>query len=180
VPRNDAMSRAPSPGVQAKPRVTPPEAGPVETLDSEVSPGPRACVEGALTRVRAEKLREPRNLINGLLAPQGLVLLFAGYQMRPWRVCVAASHASNPTVSSLSVRVGSLARQAIQHENCSFSPLVFSSTIERNQTLVATTCIKLKICTLCAIKEDPNTHICFFIKGALLLKRFKPLHSASA
>jgi hypothetical protein len=39
-------------------------------------------VEGALTRVRAKKMREPRNPINGLLAPQGLVRLFVGYQMR--------------------------------------------------------------------------------------------------
>jgi hypothetical protein len=129
---------------------------------------PRACVKGALTRVRAEKMREPMNPINGLLAPQGLVRLFTGYQTRPWRVCVTASHASNPTLCSLSIRVGSLARQAIQHKNCSFSPLVFSSAIERNQTLVATTCIKLKMCTLCAIKEDPNTHTYVFYKGCFV------------
>jgi hypothetical protein len=44
---------------------------------------PRTCVEGALMRVRAEKMRKPRNPINGLLAPQGLVRLFTGYQTRP-------------------------------------------------------------------------------------------------
>jgi hypothetical protein len=37
-----------------------------------------------LMRVRAKKMKEPKNPINGLLAPQGLVLLFAGYQMRPY------------------------------------------------------------------------------------------------
>jgi hypothetical protein len=39
VRRNDVAYRAPSPDVQAKPRVAPPEAGPVETLKSVVSPG---------------------------------------------------------------------------------------------------------------------------------------------
>jgi hypothetical protein len=56
------------------------EAGPVETLESVVSPG---CMEGALTRVRTTKMREPRNPINDLLAPQDLVGLFKGYQSRP-------------------------------------------------------------------------------------------------
>jgi hypothetical protein len=46
---------------------------------------PQGCVEAALTCVRASKMREPRNPINGLLAPQGLVRLFAGYQTRPNR-----------------------------------------------------------------------------------------------
>jgi hypothetical protein len=44
---------------------------------------PRACVEGALTCVRATFWMQSRNPINGLLAPQGLVGLFAGYQTRP-------------------------------------------------------------------------------------------------
>jgi hypothetical protein len=40
-------------------------------------------VEGALTCVHATIWMQPRNPINGLLAPQGLVGLFAGYQSRP-------------------------------------------------------------------------------------------------
>jgi hypothetical protein len=79
--RNDTASRAPSLGVHAKPRVVPPRSWP--RGNARFGGIPRACVEGALTRVRAEKMREPRNPINGLLAPQGLVRLFAGYQMRP-------------------------------------------------------------------------------------------------
>jgi hypothetical protein len=46
----------------------------------------RAYVEGALTRLWAEKMRKPRNSINSLLAPQGLVRLFTGYHLpkRPY------------------------------------------------------------------------------------------------
>jgi hypothetical protein len=44
---------------------------------------PRACVEDALMRVRAEKMKEPTNPINVLLGPQSLVGLFVGYQSRP-------------------------------------------------------------------------------------------------
>jgi hypothetical protein len=52
----------------------------------------RVCVEGALTRVRAEKMRESRNPINGLLAPRGMFRLFTGYQTRP--ICLVRVHVS--------------------------------------------------------------------------------------
>jgi hypothetical protein len=57
VPRNNAASRAPSPGVQAKPRVAPPRGWPHG--NARFGGIPRACVEGALTRVQAEKMRSP-------------------------------------------------------------------------------------------------------------------------
>jgi hypothetical protein len=75
-------SRAPSPDVQAKPRVAPPRGWPRENA---LIDGIRwACVEGALMRMRAKKMREPKNPINRLLASESLVGLFAGYQSRPW------------------------------------------------------------------------------------------------
>jgi hypothetical protein len=73
-------SRAPFLGVQAKPRVAPPRGWPHR--NARIGGIPGVCVEDALTRAWAEKMREPRNPINGLLAPQGLVRLFAGYQSR--------------------------------------------------------------------------------------------------
>jgi hypothetical protein len=78
---NDAASRAPLPGVQAKPRVAPPRGWPCG--NARIGGIRWACVEGALTRVWAKKKREPRNPINGILAPPGLVGLFTGYQSRP-------------------------------------------------------------------------------------------------
>jgi hypothetical protein len=55
-----------------------PHVGPVETLG-----GIRwAYVEDALKRIWAKKMREPRNPINILLAPQDLVGLFTDYQSR--------------------------------------------------------------------------------------------------
>jgi hypothetical protein len=75
-------SRALSPDVQAKPRVAPPRGWPRE--NARIGGIRWACVEGALTRMRAKKMREPRNPINRLLAPESLVGFFAGYQSRPW------------------------------------------------------------------------------------------------
>jgi hypothetical protein len=43
----------------------------------------RACVEGALTCVWATFWMQPKNPINGLLAPQGLVQPLTAYQSRP-------------------------------------------------------------------------------------------------
>jgi hypothetical protein len=60
---------------------------------------PRACVEGALMCVRATFWMQPRNTINGLLAPQGLVRLFAGYQTRPWAVSISAENISSVGLS---------------------------------------------------------------------------------
>jgi hypothetical protein len=65
---NDATSHAPSPGVQTKPRFVPPRGWPRE--NARISGIRWAYVEGALTRMRAKKMRELRNPINRLLAPQ--------------------------------------------------------------------------------------------------------------
>jgi hypothetical protein len=63
-----------SPGVQAKPHVVPSRAWP--RGNARFGGILRACVEAALW---ASKMRKPRNPINGLLTPQVLVRLFAGY-----------------------------------------------------------------------------------------------------
>jgi hypothetical protein len=58
--------------------------------NARISGIPRICVEDALTCVRAKKMREPRNPINGLLALHNLVRLFACYRSRPHRMKIAS------------------------------------------------------------------------------------------
>jgi hypothetical protein len=67
VRRNDVASRAPSPGVQTKPHFAPPRGWP--RGNARIGGIRWAYVEGALARVRAKKMSEPRNPINWLLAP---------------------------------------------------------------------------------------------------------------
>jgi hypothetical protein len=53
--------------------------------------------EGALTCVRATFWMQPKNSINGLLAPQGLVQPLTAYQTRPKRLALTMSVGAAPT-----------------------------------------------------------------------------------
>jgi hypothetical protein len=69
---------------------------------------PKACVKGALTCVRPTIWMQPRNPINGLLAPQSLVGLFSSYQSRPRYLVIrdfSISHQS-PLFPSISMHYG--------------------------------------------------------------------------
>jgi hypothetical protein len=70
-----------------------PEAGPVETLELVY---PLGLCRGCFNAHAGQEKREPKNPINGFLAPQGLVGLLAGYQSRHGTPSWLSSHPIQP------------------------------------------------------------------------------------
>jgi hypothetical protein len=87
-----------------------------------------------LTRVRAEKMREPRNPINGLLAPQDLVRLFAGYQTRP-RYPPQAFRLLNLAISTNNIARGMVRGSQVRFQS---TKNTLSSNISTNKTVLET------------------------------------------